>query len=582
MTITQVGLYARVSSEQQSEARTIESQLAALRAAIEAQACTLLPELEFVDNGYSGATLIRPALERLRDIAAAGGIDHLYVLCPDRLARNYAHQVLLLEELLLAGVEVIFLNREVGQTPEDQLLLQVQGMIAEYERAKILERSRRGKRYAAQMGRVSVLSCAPYGYRYVSVWDGAGEAHFEIVLEEARVVRLIFQWVGRDRCSIGEVQRRLNAAKERTRTGKTVWDRATIWGILKNPAYKGEAAFGKTAVEPLRPRLRAQRGRSLQPKKAYSVHDVPSDQWFSIPVPPLVDAALFDAVADQLQENRQRARVSERGARYLLQGLIVCSCCGYAYYGKPISPGARKHHPREYAYYRCIGSDAYRFGGVRLCWNKQVRTDLVDAAVWQEVCRLLEHPERLEEEYQRRLRVLEQAPHERSQLETQIGRVRQGIARLIDSYADGVIDKEEFEPRVTRMRERLKQLEEQAQQMKDDEGLQRELTLILSHLDAFATRVKDGLQEADWQTRRDIIRALVKRVEVGQEQVRVVFRVNPPPPSSHPPLHNETPILQHCGRSGVTITCQYCLARTRNGGKRCLSQFKDDERKDHL
>ncbi|GHO60708.1 hypothetical protein KSB_91830 [Ktedonobacter robiniae] len=330
MTIVQVGLYARVSSEQQSEARTIESQLAALRAAIAAQGCVLLPELEFVDNGYSGATLIRPALERLRDIAAAGGIDRLYVLCPDRLARNYAHQVLLLEEFLRAGVDVVFLNREVGQTPEDQLLLQVQGMIAEYERAKILERSRRGKRHAAQMGRVSVLSCAPYGYRYVSVWDGAGEARFEIVLEEARVVRLIFQWVGRDRCSIGEVQRRLNAAKERTRTGKTIWDRATIWGILKNPAYKGEAAFGKTAVEPLRPRLRAQRGRSLQPKKAYSVHDVPSDQWFHIPVPPLVDAALFDAVADQLQENRKRARVSERGARYLLQGLIVCGCCGYA------------------------------------------------------------------------------------------------------------------------------------------------------------------------------------------------------------------------------------------------------------
>src|SRR6266487_5293398 len=199
---TQVALYARVSSDQQNEARTIESQVADLRARIATTGMTLPAELEFVDNGYSGATLIRPALERLRDVAAAGGIDHLYVHCPDRLARNYAHQVLLLEELLRAGVEVIFLNREVGQTPEDQLLLQVQGMIAEYERAKILERSRRGKRHAAQVGRVSVLSCAPYGYRYISPWDAAGEARFEIVLEEARVVRQIFEWVGRDRCSI--------------------------------------------------------------------------------------------------------------------------------------------------------------------------------------------------------------------------------------------------------------------------------------------------------------------------------------------------------------------------------------------
>jgi len=263
---TQVALYARVSSDQQSEAKTIESQVADLRTRIAATGVSFAAELEFLDNGYSGATLIRPALERLRDVAAAGGIDQLYVHCPDRLARNYAHQVLLLEEFLHAGVEVIFLlNREGGQTPEDHLLLQVQGMIAEYERAKILERSRRGKRHGAQVGKVSVLAGAPYGYRYVTKQDGEGEARFEVNWEEARVVRQVFEWVGRDRCSIGEVRRRLEAAGERTRTGKTIWDRATICGMLKNPAYKGEAAFGKTAIEPLRPRLRAQRGRPMRP-----------------------------------------------------------------------------------------------------------------------------------------------------------------------------------------------------------------------------------------------------------------------------------------------------------------------------
>jgi site-specific DNA recombinase len=470
------------------------------------------------------------------------------VHCPDRLARNYAHQVLLLEEFLRAGVEVNFLNREVGQTPEDQLLLQVQGMIAEYERAKILERSRRGKRHGAQIGKVSVLSGAPFGYRYVSKHEGAGEACFEIVWEEARVVRQVFEWVGRDRCSIGEVRRRLEAAGEQTRTGKTVWDRATICGMLKNPAYKGEAAFGKTAIEPLRPRLRAQRGRPLQPKHAYSHHDVPPEQWMHIPVPALIDAALFDAVQEQVQENRKHARVPQRGAKYLLQGLIVCASCGYAYYGKALSPSARKHHERSYAYYRCIGSDAYRFGGVRLCWNKQLRTDLVEQAVWEEVCRLLEHPERLEQEYRRRLLQEEQTPDELSSLQARMGRLRQGIARLIDSYADGMIDKGEFEPRIARMRERLQQIEEQAKHIQDEADLERELTLILGWLDEFATRVKTGLHEADWLTRREIIRALVKRVEIDQEQVRVVFRVNPP--SLTPPFLSEKDAqsLQHCGR----------------------------------
>lgn len=330
----QVGIYARVSSEQQSDAKTIESQVSELRARVAELALSLPPEHEFIDDGYSGATLIRPALERLRDVVAAGGLDRLFVHCPDRLARNYAHQVLLLEELLRAGVEVVFLNREVGQTPEDQLLLQVQGMISEYERAKIMERSRRGKRHAAQVGAVSVLSGAPYGYRYVRKHDGAGEARFEIVLEEARVVRQVFTWVGRDRCSIGEVCQRLTAAKEQTRTGKTVWDRATVRDLLHNPAYKGAAAFGKTHLEPLRPRLRAQRGRPLQPRRAVSTQDVPREDWLSIPVPALIDEALFEAVREQLSENQQRARIGQRGARYLLQGLLVCHQCGYAYYGK--------------------------------------------------------------------------------------------------------------------------------------------------------------------------------------------------------------------------------------------------------
>lgn len=180
--------------------------------------------------------------------------------------------------------------------------------------------------------------------------------------------------------------------------------------------------------------------------------------------------------------------------------------------------------------------------------NKQLRTDLVDEAVWEEVCRLLEHPERLEQEYRRRLLQQEQTPDDLSNLETLMGRLRQGIARLIDSYADGLIDKGEFEPRMARMGERLKQIEEQAQHAKDEASLERELTLILGRLDEFAARVKTGLHEADWLTRREIIRALVKRVEIDQEQVRVVFRVNPPPQAPQPPSEKDAQSLQHCRR----------------------------------
>jgi len=146
--------------------------------------------LRFIDDGYSGSTLVRPALERLRDVAYAGGIDRLYVHSPDRLARKYAYQVLLVDELTHHGVEMVFRNHALGTSPEEDLLLQVQGMISEYERAKIMERSRRGKRHAARRGSVNVLSSAPYGYRYVSKQEGDGEAHYRMVFEEARIMPL--------------------------------------------------------------------------------------------------------------------------------------------------------------------------------------------------------------------------------------------------------------------------------------------------------------------------------------------------------------------------------------------------------
>ena len=202
-------------------------------------------EFCFLDDGYSGETLLRPALERLRDVAFAGVLDRIYIHSPDRLARKYAYQVLLVDEFRGCGVDVVFLNRAIGDTPEDNLLLQVQGMIAEYERAKIMERSRRGKRHAARRGSVNVLGGAPYGYRYVCKQEAGGQAYYQVVLEEARVVRQVFDWVGRDGVSMGEVRRRLHAQGTKTQTGKEWWDRSTIWGMLKNTAYIGLCSVRK-------------------------------------------------------------------------------------------------------------------------------------------------------------------------------------------------------------------------------------------------------------------------------------------------------------------------------------------------
>ncbi len=540
------GLYARVSSEQQAKESTIGSQVAALQQRINEDGLSCDKELCFVDDGYSGGTLVRPALEQLRDLAAAGGLERLYVHSPDRLARKYAYQVLLVDELRRCGVELIFLNRKIGTSPEEDLLLQVQGMVAEYERAKIMEKSRRGKRHAARCGRVNVLSGAPYGYRYIAKHEGDGEANYQIVLEEARVVRRIFEWVAVDRLSIGEVCRRLKREGTQSPRGKSYWDRTTIWGTLKNPAYKGAAAFGKTKIGQMRHRLRPQRGRAEQPRRAHSIYDVPCEDWITIPVPAIISEDMFDEVAEQLEENRARNRQRNRGARHLLQGLLKCSRCGYAFYGKPISLSSGKGKRRDYAYYRCIGMDAYRFGGQRICDNKQVRTDTLEAAVWDDVCSLLREPERVQREHQRRLSKRKKPGKARTvdSLEDSMKRVQRGIARLIDVYEDNLIDREEFEPRLKRAKNRMTKLENESKALAQRETQEQDLQLVIGRLAEFAEKVKDGLDQTDWMARREIIRALVKRVEIDDESVRVVYRVSP---SSGPDDPNGK-VLQHCRR----------------------------------
>jgi site-specific DNA recombinase len=402
MNSIRAAFYARVSSEQQATAHTIESQLAALSERAQADGSPIPLERQFVDDGYSGATLVRPAMDRLRDLAAVGGVDRIYVHSPDRLARNYAYQVLLIDEWRRAGVEIVFLNRSLGQSPEDDLLLQVQGIVSEYERAKIMERSRRGKKHAAQRGSLNVMSHAPYGYRYITVHDGQGQARFEPIPEQADVIRDIFTWVGRERCTLGEVCRRLQGHGELTATGKRIWSRQTVWHILQNPAYQGTAAYGKTRMMPRtrKSRPRPSRGRPTEPRRSDSQIAVDQQEWVFMPAPAIVDKGLFNAAQEQLRENRTRARLGPRRPGHLLQGLTCCALCGYAFYGKTTRQRGKGHRLTDFRYYRCSGTDAYRFGGERICSNTQMRAESLEASIWEYVCKIVRNPGSLQQEDQ--------------------------------------------------------------------------------------------------------------------------------------------------------------------------------------
>jgi site-specific DNA recombinase len=260
---THIAIYARVSSDQQVQQGTIDSQLAAVQKFATENGLKVDPDLIFADNGVSGATLARPKLDALRDRAVAGEIDQILILAPDRLARKHSHQLMLVEEFKKLGVEISFVNRPIAASPEDQLLLQVQGVIAEYEREKIVERNRRGKLHKAQAGKVCVLSGAPYGYVYLQATE-AEDARYEIHEREAEVVKQVFHLLVDQHLSLGAIARKLTLDRVPTRRDVGRWERSVIWAMLRNPAYTGRAAYRKTeAVARARPTKPAHDSRSV-------------------------------------------------------------------------------------------------------------------------------------------------------------------------------------------------------------------------------------------------------------------------------------------------------------------------------
>lgn len=511
-------IYARVSSDQQKEEKTINSQTAALVAFAKSEGYSVPDEWIFQDEGYSGASLVRPGLERVRDLAAEGQIQAVLALAPDRLARKYAYQVLLVEELARNDVAVVFIKAPQSDTPEDQLLLQFQGMIAEYERAQILERSRRGKRHRAKQGEASVLSGAPYGYRYVKKNEDRA-AYYEVIEAEAEVVRQVYELYTREGLSIGAVTRRLNEIAVPTKKGGARWERSTIWAMLRNPAYRGMACFGKTQLAPRqRVNNRALRERGGPSARSSATHELPREEWIEIPVPALVDEATFALAEERLTDNKKHAarRTIEPS---ILQGLVHCRQCGYALYRTSTRSSARK-----IPYYRCLGSDAWRYEGRARCDQRPIRLDLLERLVWSEIVRLLEDPSLIEAELNRRLEAARNSNPSKRREETlnrELSQAQKRMERLVTAYQEELLSLNELRRRMPELRQREQTLQTELQsliaQLVDQEAYLR----LAETLGAFLARLQTNAQTVDVRDRQRIARLLVKEVVVGNDSITI-------------------------------------------------------------
>ncbi len=249
-------LYVRVSTPNQTQAQTIEQQVTRLCAAVRERGWTVEEGHIYRDGGYSGASLNRPGLDALRDLAALAACDIVLLIAPDRLARKYVHQMLVIEELQQHGCRVEFLDRPMSEDPHDQLLLQIRGAVAEYERALITERTRRGRLAKVRAGQLLPWSTPPFGYRSDPEHPRT-PASLRVDPYEATVVARIFAWYLEDGGTIRHVAARLTGEGIATPTGRACWNGASVRGILQNPTYTGTAYGNRTQTVPSRRRQSA-------------------------------------------------------------------------------------------------------------------------------------------------------------------------------------------------------------------------------------------------------------------------------------------------------------------------------------
>lgn len=518
-----IAMYARVSSEKQAQDGTIKSQLEAVKEFAKENNLSIDSDLMFIDNGVSGEVLARPGLDAMRDKAANGEIDKVIILNPDRLARKFAYQLMIVEEFQKLGVEIIFVNRSISQSPEDQLLLQIQGVIAEYEKEKIMDRHRRGKLHKAKAGKVSVLSGAPYGYVYITASNGE-DARYEIHPPEAEVVKSIFEMLVEKHLTIGAIAKYLTRENIPTKNRVGHWERAVVWGMLKNPAYKGQAAYRKTRVVQRNKPTKLARDRGFYPKHVNSsTRDRPRQEWITIAVPAIIDEATFEKAQEKLQENKKFSSRNNKKNQYLLSGLLRCKECGYSLYGNPASNSKNNR-----CYYRCLGQDGYRWPKGRVCSSHPVRIEAMDELVWQQTLKLIEQPKLILSEYTSRLDKKQRQQSQFTQLMTKKSReIKQQELekeRLLDLYQRGQVSLSEIEHRLKSIRTKIKKLQDESLLLEKEAQEQSNQLQLIEQFQDFTRRMTSNLSNLSFQEKQKIVRLLVQEVVVNTKEEEILVR----------------------------------------------------------
>ena len=534
-----VGIYARVSTEAQEARGTIGSQLDALRAKVAEEGDELVAE--FIDDGVSGARLERPGLDALRDAAEQGSIEAVWCLSPDRLARSFAYQMLVLDELSRLGVVVHFTDTPpIDNDPEARLLVQVQGVIAEYEKAKFAERERRGKLFRARAGEV-LSRKVPYGYRRVPRGP-AGPAHVVVHDQEAAMVQRLFTDF-LSGAGVRALAKALAAEGVPSPEGRPVWPLATVGRLLHNEAYVGRLFWNRrrTSYDPSVGRAREERR--------------PREEWVQIPIPAIISEETFDAVQQAARDNAIYSPRRTEPGTFLLRRLVRCGHCGV----KLAAHRARSGHGRHGAlrYYACPHRDPVRAGGEdRRCPERSARADELDNFVFDQVRQLLARPELLSAG---EAAVAAQQPVPDDELlAAQLARLERRREasqaerrRLADLYQAGVVDHDEMARRAADLDARSRSLDKEREALVTQRAELAQANNLQQRIAGFAERALTGLDKLDFDGRQRLLRLVLDEVRVQGWEVELRLRL--PLDDEQPPAGTGAPepfVARRTGRRG--------------------------------
>ncbi|MFA4995792.1 MAG: recombinase family protein [Patescibacteria group bacterium] len=501
------GMYARVSTGRQEQEETIESQLDEIKSKIEEDGNILPSENVFVDDGWSGEIFIRPELDKLRDAIRAKTFQVLYVYDRGRIARKFAYQEIVLEELINAEIQFITLHDSPGNTPEEKVLQAMQGVFAEYERIKIYERFRRGKLYKAK-SKILINGHSLYGYNYIKKTEEV-PAHYEINEEETRIVRMIFEWVGVEQISLREVIRRLYDLGIPPRKHKSeFWTKGPIVRLLQCEAYsKGKIYYNKSeAVVPKKP-LKDTKYRKI---KRSSRKVRPREEWYAFDVPTILeDNGLFEKVQEILSSNQKYA-TKNRKYEYLLTSKVYCTC-GSPRAGDGSNAGG--HH-----YYRCA-ERIYKFPKEHKCKLPGVNAEVLDKTLWDNLLKFMSNPVPLQQAAEEYLKFETEkgcnSEREEKQIAAYVAKIQEEEKRYAKAYGTEAIDFESFKDL---MKECKKRTQSYTKQLKEIQSKKEESKINPSKLNQLCQEARKVLELLDISNKIQIVRDLIDKVTIKEDR----------------------------------------------------------------